>query len=476
MTRILRLSPLASLALAFLPHGTAIAADDKPADAKPPYTLSGHIDLVSRYYLRGATKTYGNGAPLGNAGADAPESDKPALQWGADLVSSDGWYAGYWGSQVNYSYKQLGNSYADRTITDFQKSKSIENDFYGGYNGSVGDLGYTVGATYYYYINGKASNAAETKLGLSYGPVSLTAQTLLSDTVWGNKGDTYWSAVYSQPLPYDISFSANLGFYTYKKEGKYLGTSDTLAGTACASGEAFVVNGCFAGNAPTGSAFRHLILGVTQPIGSTPLTWGAQAIVAGKNRFGVSQSNKLLLTLSYALCRARTRPRSTSGAESGATLGRPTERSEWGLRFAVNPRASAARGSARSAVYAPRAPPSRFPKPASAGRTAILVAFSAALIGAVAHAGPRTPPADEPPPEFGAIRKPRFGCPQFAGVFEWPPVTFVVDRAEAWRSPGTGEGPLRDDCRLRRPDRVASRTEARQGARRRYPVARRAAR
>lgn len=52
----------------------------------------------------------------------------------------------------------------------------------------------------------------------------------------------------------------------------------------------------------------------------------------------------------------------------------------------------------------------------------MLVAFSAALIGTVAHAGPRTPPADEPPPEFGAIRKTRFGCPQFAGVYEWPPM------------------------------------------------------
>lgn len=294
MSCIHRLKSTACLILLTLSGGVALAAD-----AKPPYTLTGHIDLVSRYYLRGATKTYGNGAPLGNAGADAPESDKPALQWGADYVHTNGFYAGYFGSQINYSYRQLGKSYEDRTITDFQSGKSIENDFYGGYNGTAGDLGYTVGATYYYYIKGEAANALETKLGLSYGPVALNAQTLLADTVWGNKGDTYWSAVYSQSLPYGISFTANLGFYTYKKEGKYLGTTDTLTGTACGAGEAFVVNGCFAGNTPVSNAFRHLILGITQPIGSTPLTWGAQAILAGKNRYGISQSNKLALSLSY---------------------------------------------------------------------------------------------------------------------------------------------------------------------------------
>lgn len=289
----------AAIAIFSIPFQSAQAADEPATEAKPPYTLTGHIDLVSRYYLRGATTTYGNGAPLGNAGADAPESDKPVAQWGADFIDASGLYAGYFGSMINYSYKKLGESYSDRTIVDFQNNKSIENDFYGGYNGSFGDIGYTVGGTYYYYINGKGSNAFETKLGLSYGPVALSAQTLLQDVTWGNKGDTYFSAVFTQPLPYDITLIANLGFYTYKKEGKYLGTTDTLTGTACATGTAFVVNGCFAGNGPKSSEFRHLIVGFTQPIFSTGLTWGAQAILGGNNRYGISQANKGVLTLSY---------------------------------------------------------------------------------------------------------------------------------------------------------------------------------
>jgi uncharacterized protein (TIGR02001 family) len=281
-------------------HALAHAADEAaPADAPSRAAFTAHVDLVSRYVLRGVTRTYGNGAPLGNAGADAPESDRPALQWGADYVHRSGFYAGYWGSQINYSYAQLGRSWADRGITDFQRDKSIENDLYAGYSGTLGNVGYTGGLTYYHYLHGHGSNAFETKLGLTLGAVAFSAQTLLRDVVWGNRGDTYWTAVYTQALPKDVTFTANLGLYTYGKEGRYFGTTDTLTGQACGSGEAFVVNGCYAGRAPVSGGFRHLILGLSQPITATTLTWGLQAIVAGQNRFGVKQGNRLIASLSY---------------------------------------------------------------------------------------------------------------------------------------------------------------------------------
>lgn len=288
---------LTAALIATLAAAPSHAQDATALEAKPP--LTAHIDLASRYVLRGVTTTYGNGAPLGNRGGDAPESDRPVLQWGVDYAHESGFYVGYWASQINYSYAQVGRSWADRAITDFQRHKSVENDFYAGYNGSVGELGYTAGLTYYRYFHGQGSDAFETKLGLSYGPITFTAQTLLKDVVWGNRGDTYWSAVFTQPLPHDLSFTANLGFYTYSKEGKYFGTTDTLSGAACGAGEAFVINGCFAGKAPVGSGFRHLVLGLSQPIADTGLTWSLQAIVAGKNRFGVSQGDRLVASLSY---------------------------------------------------------------------------------------------------------------------------------------------------------------------------------
>jgi uncharacterized protein (TIGR02001 family) len=276
---------------------SAAAFAEEPA--APSWT--GHIDLASRYILRGLTSTYGPGTPLGNPGADAPESDRPALQWGADWSDPSGLYLGYFGSTINYSYKRLGESYSDRSITDFQSKKSIENDIYGGYNGKAGEFGYTVGLTGYVYFNGKHSNALETKLGASYGAFSLTAQTLLDDVIWGNKGDTYWALNYSQPLPYQLTLTTSLGYYTYKKEGKYLGTVDTFNGTACLASQSFFDNGCVDGKRPVSGAFRHLVIGLTQPIGSTGVTWGLQGIIAGDNRYGVGQKNKLVATLSYAL-------------------------------------------------------------------------------------------------------------------------------------------------------------------------------
>lgn len=312
MSRIHALNRPAALTLtlaitcgALLGAGTAMAADEPVAAAAAPEApaapaLTGHIDLVSKYILRGATSTYNPTLPgFGNPGADAPESDKPVLQWGADYADPSGLYVGYFGSMINYSYQQLGNSYSNRTISNFQTSKSIENDLYGGYNGKVGELGYTIGGTGYVYINGTHSNTLETKLGINYGEFSAIAQTLLGDVVWGNKGDTYWTLNHSTVLPYDITLSTSLGFYSYRKEGKYLGTTDTLSGAPCPAGQSFSVNGCVAGNKPSSGAFRHLIVGFTQPIGKTGATWGLQAIFGGDNRFGVKQKNQLVGSLSY---------------------------------------------------------------------------------------------------------------------------------------------------------------------------------
>lgn len=80
----------------------------------------------------------------------------------------------------------------------------------------------------------------------------------------GQRWNTYWSLVYTQPLPYSITFTGALGFYTDKKEGQFLGTRDTFFGADCAPGTAFSVSGCFEGKDPIGSGFRTLILGVAQ--------------------------------------------------------------------------------------------------------------------------------------------------------------------------------------------------------------------
>lgn len=290
--------------LALLALGSMVSLG---AAGESPAAFSAHVDLVSRYFVRGITSTYGNTLPgLGNRYADAPESDRPTLQWGLDYVHPSGWFAGYWASQVNFSYKRVGRSYDQyvRTgtvsISDYRDGRnSIEHDFYGGYNGSLGDFRYTVGMTGYIYSNGRYANAWETKLGIAYGNLSLNAQTLLANVVWGNRGDTYWTLNYNHDLPYDISFTGSLGWFTYNREGRFVGTRDALTGSACPAGQAFVVNACVAGGRPVSNAFRHLILGISQPIGRSGLVWGLQAIIGGDNRWGVAQSDRMVAYLSY---------------------------------------------------------------------------------------------------------------------------------------------------------------------------------
>lgn len=213
--------------------------------------LTGHVDVVSKYILRGITL--------------APESDGPAVQGGLDYTTDSGFYVGYWFSTLGYSYKALDG------VSSTQNS--TENDFYAGYNGKVAGFGYTVGGTVYYYNPGWESTGFETKLGLTYGDFGLTAQTLLNDVTYGNTGDTYWVASYTKALPKDFTFSGQLAAYSYKKSGDFVPTSTESA------------------------AFRHLTLGVTHPIGTTGATWGLQYILGGKDRMGNKQDNQLVGSL-----------------------------------------------------------------------------------------------------------------------------------------------------------------------------------
>lgn len=365
-----------ALSMAFA--SSVFAADEPKKDAEPApdLTWTGHVDLNSAYYLRGVTNTYGpnkwlsstaalvaagytnrGDASWSNRAGDAPESRNPALSWGLDLTHTNGFYAGYWASQLTYSYEAVGQSFdkykragdaaggtvaarnaagvaaVDSPFTAqgaalqagfptnnqnfYVDNKSIENDFYGGYTGKIGEVGYNVGLTYYYYAPGKYSNAAETKVALTYGEFTGQAQSLLSDTIWGNKADTYWTLAWAKPLPYDLTLTTTAGYYTYGKEGTYLGSTTPwgkcpiVAAGAVNVQQLFFVNGCFSpvrsdGVTGNGDAkvlsggFRHLTLGISQPIGSTGATWNVQAIFGGVNRFNIQQDNKVTAGISYA--------------------------------------------------------------------------------------------------------------------------------------------------------------------------------
>lgn len=236
--------------------------------------LTGHLDLASKYYLRGITTTYGPTLPgAGNAGADAPENDSVALQGGLDYSFDSGFYLGWWFSTLGYNYN------FPATAAPYDKGVSVEHDLYGGYRGKIGDFGYQLGLTKYTYVPSVDASAFETNIGITYGSFGLYSQTLLDDVTYGNAGDTYWTATYSTALPSDFTFNAILGYYTYEKTGKFIND--------------------FGGFTQKSGAFRNLTLGISYPF-TKKFTGSLNYIIGGENRWGVDQDNKFYGTVSYA--------------------------------------------------------------------------------------------------------------------------------------------------------------------------------
>ncbi|UTY59634.1 TorF family putative porin [Massilia sp. erpn] len=115
----------------------------KVAEAPPAPALTGSVTLASQYVSRGIRQTW----------------DKPALQAGLDYVHPSGWSVGTWMSNVSKHFIEDG---------------LLEWDIYGGYNGTVGDVGYSALLYYYKYpraeihATGTKFNYTEVSLGLTY--------------------------------------------------------------------------------------------------------------------------------------------------------------------------------------------------------------------------------------------------------------------------------------------------------------------
>ena len=99
---------------------TALLVPGLAAAQAPASPITGNMSLVSDYRFRGLTQTF----------------EEPALQGGFDYAHSSGLYLGNWNSAISDS---------------FYAGSPLEMDFYGGYKGTAGALGYDVGVLYYYY-------------------------------------------------------------------------------------------------------------------------------------------------------------------------------------------------------------------------------------------------------------------------------------------------------------------------------------
>lgn len=154
--------------------------------------FSANVALATDYVFRGISQT----------------GEDPALQGGFDFKHASGFYAGVWGSNVEFS----------PAVDD----ASLELDYYAGVTGEFGGgLGWDVGAIYYSYP-GSESDANldywEAKGALSYAFKGVALEPSVSLALYyspeftGETGDaTYVVGSLNLALPQDFGLSLHVG-------------------------------------------------------------------------------------------------------------------------------------------------------------------------------------------------------------------------------------------------------------------------
>ena len=217
--------------------------------------ITGNINVVSKYVLRGITTGTGYGS----------ENNSSAVQGGFDYSHSSGFYAGYWGSNLSYVYGGANN---ENVFAGF------ESDLYAGYKGTAGPMSYGAGLIYYAYTAVQDADATEVALTAGFGDATLGVNYLTKDVIWGNKGDTYVSLGYSAGLPSDFSLSGTLMYYIYKKDGEFITDDGT----------------------EKDSAYRGVNVTLSHPLGKTGGSMGLSVVGGGVDRFGVYQKYEPVLS------------------------------------------------------------------------------------------------------------------------------------------------------------------------------------
>ena len=176
---------------------TALLASSSTALAE----ISANVTLATDYAFRGVSQT----------------DNQFAIQGGFDWSHSSGIYLGTWASNVDSQFFGGG--------TDPQ----IELDLYGGFASEFSNgLGYDIGYLRYQYPGGSDFNTNEFYGSLSY--MGFSASVNYSDElafVGSDSSAWYWAAGYEHTFPYEIGFSAHIGY----NAGSAYSDDDALGGT-----------------------------------------------------------------------------------------------------------------------------------------------------------------------------------------------------------------------------------------------------
>lgn len=196
----MRKSILGLSALAFFAAATPAIAQDEDASG---ITISGSVGLVSDYRFRGFSQTNQNAA----------------IQGGITVTHDSGFYAGTWGSNVDFPNLDIAGNGATAEI-----------DFFGGYATELAPgVTVDVGMTYYVYpkhtVNKVALDLFEPYITLSteFGPVALKvgAYYAWEQDALGGSDSIYIKADPTVAIP-NTPFALN-GHIGYANSNSFLG-------------------------------------------------------------------------------------------------------------------------------------------------------------------------------------------------------------------------------------------------------------
>ena len=161
--------------------------------------LTANVALTTKYKYRGQDQS------------DSTKESVPAIQGGFDYTLG-GFYLGNWNSSIGFAH-------------------GTEVDVYGGYRGTVGDLGYDVGLLQYYYPGSGVSNLNTTELygALSWGMFSAKYSTTVSDKYFGfeeARGTGYLDLSANYGLMDKVTLNAHVGFTHFPSDAKDLGATN----------------------------------------------------------------------------------------------------------------------------------------------------------------------------------------------------------------------------------------------------------
>ncbi len=168
----------------FIFSSTLIYADDSSETQASPFSAT--IGIYSDYMFRGITQT----------------DDGIAIQGSLDYTNENGFYAGIWGSNVEFNG-------ANNT--------SLEVDIYLGYVMTIMDTQLDFAALRYMYPDGNDfEDFNEYKLAATFS--DFTVSFSYSNDMYGTGEDAwYLNGAYSFALPMDLSLNLSLGYSDYDR-------------------------------------------------------------------------------------------------------------------------------------------------------------------------------------------------------------------------------------------------------------------